>query len=98
MCILILLKGYLDAYLLESKHVRFICCTIKIIQIKSVSVVLCVRTDSITVQKAITILFQLIFWSNNHISLTWLYCVTFIFMVDLVLFQWIFAVVSSTWI
>ena len=55
---------------LESKHVRFNCCTIKIIQTKSFSVVLCVGTDSITVQKAITILLQLLFWSNIHISLT----------------------------
>ena len=77
MCILVLLKGYLDAYLLESKHVRFICCTMKITQTKSFSVVLCVGTDSITVQKAITILLQLLFWSYNHISLTCIYCVTF---------------------
>ena len=28
-------------------------------------------------QKAITILLQLLFWSNNRISLTLIYCVTF---------------------
>ena len=62
---------------LDSKHVRFNCCTIKIIQTKPFSVVLCVGSDSITVQKAITILLQLLFWSYNHISLTLIYCVTF---------------------
>ena len=64
-------------HLIESKHVRFNCCTIKIIQTKPFNVVCVLEQTASLCKKAITILLQLLFWNNNHISLTLIYCVTF---------------------